>query len=360
MPKENFVDIVGYQFEKVHNGVMKWLLDWNNGSIDKDLKYEIIERMYSESNNNINFRKDDIENIICRTEYSFGRQLKIDLLITIKLKNEEEKFLVIETKVDSIPQEDQLKRIHEKFIERYNENNAIFLLFLFGTSNVCERPRNLHSFAVVDLKKIIRIFESSKKTESVIFDNWLQALKEERDRIESIEQHLKRASNFYDEDYWRSKGYRLWFPLYYCIYNKLREKSGRPEKWLIYSGDNNAVMNWAEWIPGNKLNNTQILGLLGNNKDNLEFYFEFNNEILYLKMHLYNKNSISPSDIEKLKNIINSIWNSQNIKKGYKAGPSKGGEWVSLYKVKFDFKNDDLSNIMSETEKIIEVISSLL
>ncbi|WP_158304029.1 hypothetical protein [Caldicellulosiruptor owensensis] len=25
---------------------MKWLLDWNNGSIDKDSKYEIIERIY--------------------------------------------------------------------------------------------------------------------------------------------------------------------------------------------------------------------------------------------------------------------------------------------------------------------------
>lgn len=360
MSKENFVNIVGYQFERIHNGVIKWILDWKNKSINEDYKYEIIKRIYFESNNNIDFTKEDIADIVCKTEYPFGRQLRIDLLIIIKLKNGEERFLILETKVDSIPEEYQLKRIYQIFNEKHNKNNPIFLLFLFGTSNVCEKPQNLHSFAVIDIDKIIRIFDINKKINSNIFNNWLQELKEEKNRMNNIEYYLKNSHSFLDEDYWNDKGYRTWLPLYYCIYNKMRDKSKKSDKWLIYSGNNNAVMNWKEWIAGDKLSNNDISQLLGERKKDVEFYFEFNNNLFYLKMHLRKANSLSTSEIEAIKTQIEKIWNNQNIKKGKKASRARGGEWISLYRVDFDFKNDDLSHIINEAEKIIEEMSKRL
>jgi len=42
----NFVSIVGYQFERVHTGVISWLLDTKNTTVSLDIKYEIICRIH--------------------------------------------------------------------------------------------------------------------------------------------------------------------------------------------------------------------------------------------------------------------------------------------------------------------------
>lgn len=44
--RPNFVDIVGYQFEKVHTGAIKWLLDSSNKLIDKHRKIKCASPIY--------------------------------------------------------------------------------------------------------------------------------------------------------------------------------------------------------------------------------------------------------------------------------------------------------------------------
>ena len=39
-----FVDVVGYQLEKVHTGAMRWLLDWDSSEISVRDKKKIIRR----------------------------------------------------------------------------------------------------------------------------------------------------------------------------------------------------------------------------------------------------------------------------------------------------------------------------
>lgn len=364
MNKDNFVNIVGYQLERVHDGIIKWLLDWSNESIDNDLKHEIIKRIFSKAGKSIDFQKEDIKNIICETEYSFGRKLKIDLLITIELKNGANKYIVIETKVDSIPSEEQLKTIYNEFSSEHDPNDSIFLLLLFGTSHVCSLPSNLHSFVPLKLDDIIEIFSFNMEVNNKIYDDWMQALKEEVERREKIEGYFKNLVNVNLNDpaaFWKSKGYRIWFPLFYYAYNKLREKSEQPDKWSIYSGGNNAVMQWTVRVSKNDLKDTQILQLLGNFKKDIYFYFEFNDEEFWLKLDLNDQNMIaSKSTIAAIKNIVGSIWNAHNIRKGNKAGPYREGNYVSLYRVEFDFAREDFSNIIKEAENIIKLVSSSL
>ncbi len=42
----NFVNIIGYQFEKVHTGVIRWLLDSKNGRVPMEQKYEVFKEIY--------------------------------------------------------------------------------------------------------------------------------------------------------------------------------------------------------------------------------------------------------------------------------------------------------------------------
>ena len=42
----NFVNVVGYQLEKVHTGVINWLLNFRNIEVTLKEKYEMLRRIY--------------------------------------------------------------------------------------------------------------------------------------------------------------------------------------------------------------------------------------------------------------------------------------------------------------------------
>ena len=130
----NFVDIVGYQLEKVHTGMIKWLLEKKDNE-----RFEIIKRIYSNVGRNLDFTAGDICQIKCIPEYSFGRRRKVDLVVEIYLNDNSCRYLVMEMKVDSIPEENQLVGTCNDFIDncKHTYSNTIFLLLLFGTAQVC-------------------------------------------------------------------------------------------------------------------------------------------------------------------------------------------------------------------------------
>lgn len=113
----NFVSLVGYQLEKVHTGVIRWVLDSKNTNIPVATKHEILRRIYKMTNNPINFHVNEISAISCFPEYSFGRKRKIDLVVKIDLFQKPTKYIVIEMKVDSIPYSEQLEGTQNDFFE---------------------------------------------------------------------------------------------------------------------------------------------------------------------------------------------------------------------------------------------------
>lgn len=54
----NFVEIVGYQFERVHTGVVKWILDSDSPSVPMHEKFKVLERIYTMCEKTISFKAD--------------------------------------------------------------------------------------------------------------------------------------------------------------------------------------------------------------------------------------------------------------------------------------------------------------
>ena len=70
----NFADIVGYRLEKIHTGMIAWLLG-QESPLPQDEKTAILGRLAPEL-----LRGGGAANVTAIPEYSFGRQLRIDLM----------------------------------------------------------------------------------------------------------------------------------------------------------------------------------------------------------------------------------------------------------------------------------------
>ncbi|MBP1153964.1 MULTISPECIES: PD-(D/E)XK nuclease family protein [unclassified Paenibacillus] len=340
----NFVSIIGYQFERVHTGVISWILETKNVLVTMDRKYEVLRRIYRMCNQTINFKETDIQNITCSPEYSFGRKRKIDLVVRVDLNNQSTKYLVIEMKVDSIPYSEQLNGTRNDFLQDKNCNpdDASFLLFLFGSAQVCVQPV-LHSFIVFRLPEIREVF-SGLYIDHHVYDDWIEALTDEDFRRMDIMKELEITPKIFDEKYWKGRGYHLWFPLFYYIYFELKRYSKYSVQWDIYSGSNNPVMNWRDgWLK------KKILGY------NVEFYWEFNYEDFILKVLLDENNKMPQDDLNWLRDEIATFCNYETMKCG-KSTQNRYGKFNSLYKWKFDFKTQDFAQIMKEVDEILDKV----
>ncbi|TDQ42902.1 hypothetical protein [Aureibacillus halotolerans] len=200
----NFVNIVGYQFEKVHTGVICLLLDTTNTFVPLNDKYKVVSKLYDACGVPVPFSQKELVSISCKPEYSFGRRRKIDLVIELALVNRPTKYFVIEMKVDSIPYSKQLEGTRHDFIEKKcDKKNVQFLLFLFGSSQVCKVPP-LHSFTVFRLPDILDSF-SCLSIDHYIYKDWLRALKQENDCKDNISHALDQAPGIWNASYWRER-----------------------------------------------------------------------------------------------------------------------------------------------------------
>lgn len=346
--QSNFVNVIGYQLEKVHTGVIRWLLDSMNPTVPIDEKYEIIRRTYrmSHQSSKLDFTQDHISSITCTPEYSIGRKRKIDLVIQINLINRPPKYFVIEMKVDSIADEAQLWGTRNDFFQQKycSTDDVMFFLYLLGTSQVCKKPDNLHDFIVFELPEIIEVYSGLHINEYLYMD-WIDELKNEFFRKTCILQDLKQAEGMSDNKYWKENGFRGWQPYYY-IYNYMKQYSTKHEKWVIYSGGNNPVMNfWGDnrdgWIKKN------IFGYP------VEIYWEFNNQDFLLKVKLSDQNKLPQDEYIWLRNEIS------NLCKGVGNGKQTRityGTHNSIFKWDFDFKKQDLTQIMATVDNILDTL----
>lgn len=344
----NFVDIVGYQLEKVHTGMIKWLLEEKSNSDPmNDKRFGIIKRIYTIAGKNPDFFAQNICQIKCIPEFSFGRKRKVDLVVEIHLNDGTYRYLVMEMKVDSIPEENQLVGTCNDFIDKdvHTYSNTIFLLLLFGTAQVCQQPSgNNHKFYTLILDDIINVFDKLYINDANYTD-WISSLKMENKRKEKVLDYVEQSNNLWDEEYWKNKGYRIWFPLFYYIYNGIREKSKRKGEWEIYSGSNNPVMNWwgKGWINKSKYGY------------NFSLYWEFNYQDFILKISLDDKNKMDRLTLGRVRNEISNICKAMNSNRGTET-QNRYGSFVSIYKWQFDFKKEDFNDIINEADNILDTI----
>lgn len=344
----NYVSIVGYQFERIHTGVICWILDTKNKLVSFDVKVEALRRIYRMCGKQLPFSQDELVSIVCKPEYSFGRKRKIDLVIEIELAHQTTKYLVIEMKVDSIPYSGQLEGSVNDFFQkkRCDPDDALFLLFLFGTSQVCEEP-SLHSFTAFRLPEILEVF-SGLSIQHYIYDHWIDALQEELNCLLNISQALEQAPDIWDEAYWKELGYRPMFPLFYYIYHDLKNASTRHKEWTIYSGGNNPVMNWKNGSLDKVLFGYPV-----------KFYWEFNYQEFVLKVQLSSEKQLPKNDLIWLRDEIASTCSS-DIEHPGKRTRNSYGTFNSLYKWAFDFQDQDFKEIMTDVDGIIDTIHPLL
>lgn len=349
----NFVNVIGYQFERVHTGVIKWLLDTDNTDVHKGAKFRILQKIYRVCGRQIPFQGEDIQSITCKPEYAFGRRRKIDLVVEIELAQKKEKhFLVIEMKVDSIPYKEQLQGTRIDFraqLGRNDENkiddDILFLLFLLGSAQVCETPAELHHFHVFRLPEILEVFDGLI-IDKYVYRDWIDALKEELGRLTDIGTAIEGSPAFNEpeaEAYWRKKGYRIWQPLYFYIYHALKRHAANPAEWDIYSGLNNPVMNLKGTVD-KRINGVCQIG----------FYWEFNYEEFILKARLDGESRLTPDELDALKKKVAALCEStRSIHDKGQPKNTRYGTHVSLYKWDFDFKNGDFASIMKKVEAIV-------
>src|SRR3972149_10300467 len=187
---ENFVDIIGFQLEKVHTGVIGWLLDTENHSASMSDKIVILNKLLNSS-----LQDDDVIKIKPIQEYSFGRSRRIDLVVEVINKGGNTRYLFIECKTDSDINEDQLKQGKEAFSKKKPSDDCSFFVLALGASqftykHVAEKIKNL-GFIMLDVPTTLRIFRGlSIKGNSKIYDDWLVAIEKEVERSSNIEQVL--------------------------------------------------------------------------------------------------------------------------------------------------------------------------
>ncbi|MWC27651.1 PD-(D/E)XK nuclease family protein [Paenibacillus sp. MMS18-CY102] len=358
---DNFVSIVGYQLEKVHTGVIRWLMDTLNTNVSMDTKYEIIRRTYSmiHPNNSLDFGKDEIIAITCFPEYAIGRKRKIDLVIRIDLAKRPSNYFVIEMKVDSIPYKDQLSGTKTDFLQLmpdYDPKNVTFFLYLLGTSSVCQVPDELHSFHIVSLPNIIGIYRGLP-VHHYIYNDWMSELEAEAAKRDAFIKDYEQSIGIHDRDrssYWQNKGYRGRQHHYY-LYDEMKKHAKNSQHWAIDNGGNNPVMNY--W--GMKQNGWEPKSYDGHA---ILFYWEFNHEDFFLKacLHGDDTNKISQESFTTLRAQIIDELEKAAIENGARTRPTYG-TFVSIFKWKL-FKGSpaNLPHIMEKADKIIALTRPII
>lgn len=341
---ENFVDIIGFQLEKVHTGVIGWLLDTENHSASMSDKIVILNKLLNSS-----LQDDDVIKIKPTQEYSFGRSRRIDLVVEVTSKKGDTRYLVIECKTDSDVNKDQLQKSKEAFLRKKLNSNCYFFVLTLGASqftyqHLADKIKELE-FVVLDVSKTRQIFSSlSIKDKSKIYDDWCEALEKEERRFSNIDQVLSTMESPWDEQL-KKRGYRLNFPLYYMFYAKLREllENGPFKNWAIFSGSNNPVMNWQDGCVDK-----------GFGDESLSLYWEFNWESLTLKAGFEKK------PLEKWSSLRNEVQRLCNHSQGGRRTADRQGTSVTIYKWDFNFCRESVDEIATKTNAILEELHEKL
>jgi hypothetical protein len=247
----NIVEVMGFQFERVHSNVIAWLLRTDDGALAPPDRARVLASL---------LRKRELESVLCEAtvspslELAIGRKRRIDLVLFVRW-GENRHAIVIEAKTDSVVSIEQLVGTREDFELKHPGWSPVYYVMCLGAGQFTvqqhtARLRDLEC-QLIDTRTAIGLFAGcSPRLIPRLYDDWIQALSSEVVRSDEVEKTLSKVGAISDssdrQETLRSLGYRTGFPLYYTYYNSLRRRLAQQGlgDWSIYSGGNNPVMNW--------------------------------------------------------------------------------------------------------------------
>ncbi len=251
-----FVDVVGFTLEKIHVGVVAWLLDTRQDVVSLEQRRQLLHRLSEKS------EADRIRSITAHREFApSGRRKRIDLVLEMALNGGAVEWLVVEFKTDSEFDVDQLTKSWEAVDSSMPGRALTPISFCLGASQAMlyppQRGKLNVEYEAFDLKRTRGAFgDLIVSSQRHIYSDWIQSLDEEIRRVEHIEENILEIGGFFAEPHqhmWKRKGYRPGIPLFFLVYDRLRgylNQLDPTHTWCIYSGRNNPVMNlddsWTE------------------------------------------------------------------------------------------------------------------
>lgn len=350
---DNFVDIVGYQHEKIHTGMIAWLLDSERSPLTLSEQTAVISKLAPDISQGAKLTK-----VKATREYSFGRRLRIDLVLEMNREDQTKTYLLIECKTDSDVSVDQLEKSAKKFSEE-NPNisySVIILAVGAGQFTLTHQLQEIQCrrFHSINLPRALGIFSDlSIAGTTSTYDAWITSLQAECTRTSQIDKALAKLDGPWDAQLLKA-GYRTGSPIFYMFYDKLRAHigKGRFQGWAIYNGGNNPVMNWQEgWVT------------VGAGGDAIKLYWEFNWNAFCLKADI--KGQTEEQAVARWK-----CW--QDIRptlidlcelcpiSGRKTNNKRGTSSVTAYRWEFDFCNETPSVIAEKTSDILSHVHKCL
>ena len=338
---ENFVDIVGYQLEKTHTGVIAWLLDSERSPLPTHEQAVLLGKLAPDL-----LKGKEFTSTKAIREYSFGRSLRIDLVLEIVLKDQTKICVLIECKTDSDVSVKQLEKTAEAFSAN-NPNVPFSVIALAVGAGQFTLMHQLHDiqrlgFHAIDVRCALEIFSSlSIAGTTRTYDDWIASLQAELTRSARIDTALAGLN-----DPWNIRlvktGYRTGFPVFYMFYDRLREFLNKEpfQGWGIYSGRNNPVLNWREgWITR------------GSENDAIGLYWEFNWDTFRLKAEVEKHNAACWEHWQRIRPRIVELCATCPI--AGRSTANRRGTWVTAYKWKFDFCKEEPVAIARKTADIL-------
>lgn len=344
---DNFVDIVGYQLEKIHTGVIAWLLDSERSPLPSDEQAVLLGKLAPDL-----LKGKEFTSTKAVREYSFGRSLRIDLVLEIVLKDQTKFCVLIECKTDSDVSVDQLKKSEKAFSEK-NPNTPFSVIVLAvgaGQFTLMHQLQDIqrHKYHAIDVPRALEIFSSlSIAGTTHAYDDWIASLKAERNRSVQIARTLGGLDDPKDSRLLKI-GYRTGFPVFYMFYDKLRAflDKGPFKGWAIKSGRNNPVLNWQEWVT------------VGSGNDAFSVYWEFNWDAFCLKAAIEKDNTACWERWQQKRPAFVELCTPCPI--AGRSTANKHGEWVTAYKWKFDFCKEAPYDIARKTGDILSHVHKQL
>ena len=335
----NPIEVAGYGREATHKGYLTWLLNtWHWSGAREGLKCLVKGAKWPSDS-----RREDAKRWIhnfpkefwCEYERRVGNG-KVDLLVQAEYGSK----LPIELKTDSVARDGQLKKMSSD-----QENYPFGLILCFGSSAVRDdRVDKYGCFALVTLDAIL--------------DAWNDLIssmpRPGRDWIESLRHEKLRLTNAFDltpdqREQWWDYGYRADKHPFYALLSSVRkilnDKHDDLGTWKLYDGGYNTVLNlvrgdWS-WRP--------VAG------GNAEFYWEFNNKDLFLKVHPCEDRDeqIAREWVEKTKEKVREGY--PGFKEGIRAQQVRRERPQSISVVKWKLK-DNFSTAHCVADRAADII----
>ena len=335
----SFVDIVGFQLEKVHSGVLAWLLHSARSPLEPQGRVELLGRLCG-----IALKVDEVREVRTTREYSFGRGKRIDLVAEIDLTDGAKMAVVMELKTDSPVYIKQLRTTRQEWEDKHGASvRTTYLVLALGASEptlaqhnttigtLGYRPLNIAAtLAAVSGLQIAG-------AERAYYNDWISSLLAEQHRLDSIDEALLGVSGPYDEAL-AQIGYRIGFPVFYAYYGKLREVLNRSNHrdWLIASGQNNPVMTW----PGGELHGARSI-----------IYLEFNGEAFCLK--------VEPKGVRdgEWEEYLEELRQVAAVASGNgRPTANRSGRYRTVYKWPFRLSKQKLADVAERTSFILDAV----